>query len=93
MNGLVNAENTNNFTCYAPLGKSVVDYLLSSKDMYNLLVDFRIGNKLVESDHTPLIFEINVNRETPLNSCNDKANDRPNLDKRYRFIFDKDKLL
>ena len=58
--------------------------------MFDLLLTFEIGDKLVESDHTPLIFEIMG--QAPLNEYNDKTNDRSELVKRYRFIFDKNKV-
>jgi len=60
MNGVYTPVKTDNFTCYTPLGKSVVDYLICSKEMSKKLQHFEILPKLVESDHTPLSFEIGL---------------------------------
>ena len=57
MNGFYNAENTDTFTCINTLGQSIIDNLICSQEMLQILRSFNINHKLIESDHTPLIFE------------------------------------
>jgi len=91
MNGFFNAEHTSHFTCYAPLGKSAVDYLVCTEGVYNQLTMFQIHPKLVESDHTPLSFQFKI-EEPQLRSNSPKNNTNSSQRLRYRYIFDKVKL-
>ena len=74
-----NPENTDNFTCHAPLGKSVVDYLLCTRDLFNLLTDFEICPKLVESDHTPLTYQLEYKKyiSESRSTCNVNKRNNP----------------
>ena len=42
------------FTYYKRNGKSVMDYMLFDPNCYNMITDFAISPKLVESDHCPI---------------------------------------
>ena len=44
------------FTYYNRNGKSVIDYMLFDPNCYNLITDFEVAPKLVESDHCPIEF-------------------------------------
>ena len=91
MNGYLNASNTDNFTCYAPLGKSTVDYLLSTHGFFTALTNFEIFSKLVESDHVPLAFSVSHNaipQKTPRTGVKS-----PNCERRFQYVFDKSKIL
>jgi exonuclease III len=91
MNGYYNADETDVFTCYTPLGQSVVDYLLCTPGVYSVLQKFEIGSKVVESDHTPLSFWFQI----PINNMSKDTRHvvayEPKL-KLYKYIFDKNKL-
>ena len=91
MNGFLNADNTENFTCHAPLGKSTVDYLVSSPKFSESIVDFNVSPKLVESDHVPLNFSITYN---DISDGTTKNKLKPHdYEKRFQYIFDKSKIL
>ena len=91
MNGFLNETNTDDFTCYAPLGKSTVDYLLSTQKLSNQIKDFKICPKLVESDHTPLSFTV-CTKLGP--SCTQSTQKQPNStnNKRFCYVFDRHRL-
>ena len=84
LNGRI--QNTNEFTCYTSNGKSVVDYLLTSVTDLDKLEKFELHPKRAESDHCPLVFEINCDinerymcRETQI-QC-----DNPNTWYKYKW--------
>ncbi|KAL3696407.1 hypothetical protein R1sor_010483 [Riccia sorocarpa] len=56
LNGTHKFKHTYRFTFRSHLGNSVVDFLLASPDMRDLITDFQIGQILPESDHCPLTF-------------------------------------
>ena len=85
MNGFYN-ESTSEFTCYAPLGKSVVDYLICTERFFKLLKDFKINPKLVESDHTPLTFNVSVEKFTSHTYASAKETSQT---VRQFYVFDK----
>ena len=91
MNGFFNGNDTDKFTCFTPIGQSVVDYLLCSESMFNILKNFEILSKLAESDHTPLYFSFNIaqNETHALRNIENEYNCTDHPDK---FIFDADKL-
>ena len=89
MNGFYNPNNTDDFTCHAPLGKSMVDYLLTTERLTELLNEFKICAKLVGSDHTPLTFSIATDSMLGSINNNSKQSKNSNHNKRYRYAFDK----
>lgn len=52
--------NTDNFTCYTAQGNSLIDYLLTQPKHVNLLSNFSILPKRIESDHCIVYFELNI---------------------------------
>ena len=94
INGLLNPKNTDNFTCHAPLGKSVVDYLLCTRDLFNLLTDFEIYPKLVESDHTPLTYKLDYEKHITESrpTCNVNKRNTPKQERRFHYLFEKERI-
>ena len=90
MNGFLNASNTDDFTCYAPLGKSTVDYLLSTHKLSEAIANFVISAKLVESDHVPLTFSVTYDA-IPEKMFQPKVKTL-NLDRRFQYIFDRNNI-
>ena len=90
MNGFLNEHNTDDYTCHAPLGKSTVDYILSTEEMSQLITNFTVCPKLVESDHTPLSLTI-TSKINPIVRNNTQTRSS-RQDKRFQYIFEKDKL-
>jgi exonuclease III len=88
MNGFLNEKQSNAFTCYAPLGESVVDYLICTQEMADLINNFNICSKLVESDHTPMSFELNIDIQSPDCRGSSKAKATTSSHKRFCYIFD-----
>ena len=41
-------------------GKSVIDYMLFDPNCYNMITDFAIAPKLVESDHCPIEYGLEI---------------------------------
>ena len=92
MNGLLNANNTDEFTCHASLGKSTVDYLLSTQQLSEIIEHFAILPKLVESDHVPLTFSVKINSSTmKVNKIQSNKNKVPN-NSRFKYVFDKERV-
>lgn len=58
------ARETTKFTCHRPAGKnkkegkSTVDYLITCPDMAKHIKSFIVMDKRVDSDHCPLVFEV-----------------------------------
>ena len=48
------------FTYYNRNGKSVIDYMLFDPNCYNMVTDFAVAPKLVESDHCPIEFSLEI---------------------------------
>ena len=48
------------FTFNCRRGRSVVDYLLSPQILLNLIFDFQIWPKHIESDHRPITFTLQI---------------------------------
>ena len=48
------------FTYYKRNGKSVIDYMLFDPNCYNMITYFAIAPKLVESDHCPIEFGLEI---------------------------------
>ena len=98
MNGFINANETDEFTCHAALGKSTVDYLLCTQNLSDSVTAFDIHSKLVESDHVPLSFSVShgtlINTSKRLPSKNKLINNgKDNAKvKRFKYVFDKDKM-
>ena len=93
MNGLLNAKNTDEFTCHAPLGKRTVDYLISTQPLSEMIAHFDILPKLVESDHAPLIFSVKINSSVmETNKIMNNKNKVRNKNERFRYVFDKEKV-
>ena len=91
LNGFLYSNNTDDFTCHAPLGRSTVDYLLSTQKFAEAISNFNISPKLVESDHVPLTFSVNY-RVLHNDSRPNKA--KSNIShKRFQYVFEKDKVL
>ena len=47
-------KHRGSFTNYNRNGKSVIDYMLFDPNCYNMITDFAVSPKLVESDHCPI---------------------------------------
>ena len=65
LNGrLGEVTNTSDYTCYKSTGgASVVDYLLCQPNYIDTIINFHILPKHPDSDHRPLLFEVNFPRE------------------------------
>ena len=48
------------FTFYCRRGRSVVDYLLTPYNLLNLIFNFQIGLKHIDSDHGPITFTLQI---------------------------------
>ena len=48
------------FTFYCIRGRSVVDYLLTPYNLLNLIFNFQIGPKHIDSDHRPITFALQI---------------------------------
>ena len=82
---------TCDFTCYALLGQSVIDYLLCSKSIFNILQTFEITQKLVESDHRPLRFFLELPAVRKINICNPRLSDK-SKNSTFKYVYDRNKL-
>ena len=87
MNGFFNSSDTENFTCYAPLGKSTVDYLLSTHSFFEALTNFVICPKLVESDHVPMTFSVSY--DTTFEKILQPVMKTASYERRFQYIFDR----
>ncbi len=56
--GRINPENSSSFTCFTSNGNSVVDYVLSKSNDFNLIENLQIGELSQLSDHCPIEFKI-----------------------------------
>ena len=56
------------FTRVDTTGCSVVDYLLCSLKFKSYLVNFKIGDKVPESDHLPIEFDLSINTQDKIKS-------------------------
>ena len=90
LNGFHNESNTDNFTCHAPLGKSTVDYLISTLKFYEVMSDFALSSKIVESDHVPLTFTV-AYESVSLKAATQRTNKQSDQ-KRFQYIFDINKV-
>jgi len=91
MNGFFNCDETKDYTCHAPLGQSVVDYLVCSRSAFGILQSFNIVPKLVESDHKPLKFSFSIpSYDTAFTHRQNVMTQPRNMI--FKYIFDKDKL-
>ena len=48
------------YTFYCRRGRSVVDYLLTPYNLLNLIFNFQIGPKHIDSDHRPITFTLQI---------------------------------
>ena len=53
-------KHRGSFTYYNINGKSVIDYMLFDPNCYNMITDFAIAPKLVESDHCLIEFGLEI---------------------------------
>ena len=90
MNGFFNEQNTDEFTCHAPLGRSTVDYLLCTHPFFNIMNNFEVCPKLVESDHVPMTFSVTSKADVDSINCS-KYKNSPS-EKRFQYVFDKSKI-
>lgn len=58
LNGVHSLDSIGKFTFLGSMGKSVVDYGIVSRDLWDLVEDFKIGER-TESDHMPLLINVN----------------------------------
>ncbi|KAL3696381.1 hypothetical protein R1sor_010457 [Riccia sorocarpa] len=58
LNGVSKFPNTTDFTFSSHQGASVVDFLIASHTMRDLVCNFKLGPFLPESDHRPLLFSV-----------------------------------
>ena len=91
MNGRIGSDKgVGDFTRMGIGESSVVDYIIASPAMLDMLRDFQICAKLPESDHLPIMFSINCNYEWTHKSGSNvnwaphvkymwNANDLPNI--------------
>ena len=65
-------KHRGSFTYYNRNGKSVINYMLFDPNCYNMITDFAIAPKLVESYHCPLEFGLEIE---PLCNTHDSVKD------------------
>ena len=53
-------KHRGSFTYYNRNGKSVIDYMLFDQNCYNIITNFAVAPKLVESDHCPIEFGLEI---------------------------------
>ena len=56
-------KDKGNFTCITSRGQSVVDYVISSPDVFNLVTNLKVHDPSIFSDHCQLSFELKVPRQ------------------------------
>ena len=60
-NGIIYQDkHRGSFTYYNRNGKSVIDYMLFDPNCYNMITDFAVAPKLVESAHCPIEFGLEI---------------------------------
>ena len=62
LNGRNVGDSHGDYTCFTPRGCSVVDYLLVSADLQQIISKFQIAELTMYSDHCPIIFELKQSR-------------------------------
>lgn len=63
LNGRCGLDNgIGNFTCVRYNGRSVVDYVIVTEDIFPLITHFEIGHR-EESDHFPVLFNLSLGEE------------------------------
>lgn len=62
VNGRIESEKEGNFTRVGTTGRSVVDYLLAGKDIFDQVSHLSVDSDTVESDRTPLCYNICVDQ-------------------------------
>ena len=77
INGRKTGDIFGNFTCFQWNGNSVVDYLITSEQLFQRIPNFKVGEFIPWlSDHCPLIFSLELNKTKELTSIN-KMSDGP----------------
>ena len=94
LNGRYSSDkNIGHFTRSDTTGNSVVDYTLINVNDFNILSNFQIGNKMPESDHLPVLFNINIKQNVELAiSVNDKCTDMFETVKNKQYRWSQDQL-
>ena len=59
-------KDKGNFTCITSRGQSVVDYVISSPDVFNLVTNFKVHDPSIFSDHCQLPFELKAPRQNTI---------------------------
>ena len=70
---LVYGVGVGGYTRIDSTGKSVVDYMLCSPDIFRTTYKFNIHNKFPESDHLPLSISINCKSAAETKAIDDKS--------------------
>lgn len=78
---LLDDQNTGHFTCMKEQGGSVIDYVLTKYENFDLFSEFRISNR-PESDHQPVIFSL---KNTIRTIVNGQQNDHLTNEKIYKW--------
>ena len=77
INGRKTGDVFGNFTCFQWNGNSVVDYLITSEQLFKKIPNFKVGEFIPWlSDHCPLIFSLELNKTEKVSSTNN-MNDGP----------------
>ena len=80
-----NGTNKNSsYTCIRHNGSSVVDYVITQLDFFKTVRYFKVLEKLVESDHTPLAITLNIKL------AKQRANQDTKYDVPFRYIWNLD---
>ena len=90
VNGRVGKDRTiGNLTCFTHNGESTVDYLLTSYENFDLLLDFHVHDFNVHSNHAPVTFDLRINTSCK-NDCKDEERFvyRWNPEHRDQFVHD-----
>ena len=58
LNGRIGEDTQGNFTYISERGKSLIDYVILSAHLHNIVDTFKVDTELTLSDHLPLITEI-----------------------------------
>lgn len=76
-----------NFTCVTYNGASVVDYLLTSQNNFDLIANFAVKEFTTYSNHAPISFSFKINSKFSNDSCRYKEKSYYKFDDRYRELF------
>ena len=82
-------HNSKGFTRIDTTGCSVVDYVLCTERSYAFLSNFKVGQKVPESDHLPLLMEISCIKNED-NNCNDKP--VISFHKHYKYVWNNETI-